>query len=257
MYRSSWRLALVALTAGIGRRVERARSHRDVRARRRHHRAVRGRDQLLIAYVVNAAAPCAEARQCRAHGAGRGHDVVHGFGFDIAYSSVARKACGSCSCFMAYLAFRYDFSPVRMFAIGQGVSPRFHGGLGGRLGWPVLRRFDGAHGSRHALAFISDRRAGVRVSEIDLKRVMAWSVDSERRARAGQGATVPAFASASAGDAELPPPSRWRAQPISATACPRASWRSRPVRPRKQRELDRGQPHHLQNTVRSTARICG
>ena len=107
---------------------------------------------------------------------------------------------------MAYLAFRYDFSPVRMFAIGQGVYF-----LASTAGWAVgsaLAPYYGDSmvrmGTGIALAFMVIVVLVYVFPEIDLKRVMAWSVDSERGERAPvKRATVPAFASASAGDAEV------------------------------------------------------
>jgi DNA-binding CsgD family transcriptional regulator len=44
------------------------------------------------------------------------------FGFDLSYLSIGKESLWMVlSCFMAYMVFRFDFSPVRAFGIGQAV----------------------------------------------------------------------------------------------------------------------------------------
>ena len=202
--------ALVALTAGIGKGVSSALVPTETFAREGGIIVLCvGVIGVLIAYVVNRGDAVRGARQVYSGLMVLGVAMMLStcFGFDIAYLSVGKESLWLVfSCFMAYLAFRYDFSPVRMFAIGQGVYF-----LASTAGWAVgsaLAPYYGDSmvrmGTGIALAFMVIVVLVYVFPEIDLKRVMAWSVDSERGERAPvKRATVPAFASASAGDAEV------------------------------------------------------
>ena len=124
------------------------------------------------------------------------------FGFDIAFLSVGKESLWLVfSCFMAYLAFRYDFSPVRIFAIGQGVY--FLASTVGWAGGAALAPYYGdvmvRMGVGIGLTFMVIVVLVYVFPEIDLKRVMAWSVDGDRVGHAAtQGAGTPAGASAAA-----------------------------------------------------------
>ncbi len=53
------------------------------------------------------------------------------FGFNVGYLNIGKESLWIVlSCFMAYFAFRFDFPPVRIFAVGQGVYF-----LASTLGW--------------------------------------------------------------------------------------------------------------------------
>lgn len=85
------------------------------------------------------------------------------FGFDISFLSIGKECLWMVfSCFMAYLAFRYDFSVVRVFGIG------FHGVVGrlghGRRAAAVLPGRRRAHGSGHGAGVSGGACVGVRVS---------------------------------------------------------------------------------------------
>lgn len=85
------------------------------------------------------------------------------FGFDISFLSIGKECLWMVfSCFMAYLAFRYDFSAVRVFGIG------FHGVVGrlghGRRAAAVLPGRRRAHGSGHGAGVSGGACVGVRVS---------------------------------------------------------------------------------------------
>lgn len=109
------------------------------------------------------------------------------FGFDIAFLSVGKECLWMVfSCFMAYMAFRYDFSAVRVFGIGQGVY--FVASLAGWVVGGFLQPYyaDGIvrMGVGMALAFLVVLVLVYVFPENDLKRIMARSVDSEAAARA-------------------------------------------------------------------------
>ena len=202
--------ALVALTAGIGKGVSSALVPTEVFAREGAVIVLCvGVIGVLIAYVVNRGDAVRGARQVYSGLMVLGVAMMLAtcFGFDIAFLSVGKESLWLVfSCFMAYLAFRYDFSPVRIFAIGQGVY--FLASTVGWAGGAALAPYYGDSmvrmGTGIALAFMVIVVLVYVFPEIDLKRVMAWSVDSERGERAPvKRATVPAFASASAGDAEV------------------------------------------------------
>lgn len=193
--------ALVALTAGIGKGVSSALVPTETFAREGGIIVLCvGVIGVLIAYVVNRGDAVRGARQVYSGLMVLGVAMMLStcFGFDIAYLSVGKESLWLVfSCFMAYLAFRYDFSPVRMFAIGQGVYF-----LASTAGWAVgsaLAPYYGDSmvrmGTGIALAFMVIVVLVYVFPEIDLKRVMAWSVDSERGERApGQARNGAAFA---------------------------------------------------------------
>lgn len=181
--------ALVALTAGIGKGVSSAILPTEVFAREGGIIVLCvGMIGVLVACVVNRGDAVRGARQVYSGLMVLGVAMMLAtcFGFDIAYLSVGKESLWLVfSCFMAYLAFRYDFSPVRMFAIGQGVY--FLASTAGWAGGAVLAPFyDDAMvrmGTGIALAFTVIIVLVYVFPEIDLKRIMAWSVDSERGGR--------------------------------------------------------------------------
>lgn len=104
------------------------------------------------------------------------------FGFDISYLSVGKESLWLVfTCFMAYMAFRYDLSPVRTFAVGQGMYF-----LASTAGWAIgaalAPYYDQAivrMGVALSLVFIVVMVLVYVFPENDLKRIMAWSVDEE------------------------------------------------------------------------------
>ncbi|MCD8317211.1 MAG: helix-turn-helix transcriptional regulator [Eggerthellaceae bacterium] len=64
------------------------------------------------------------------------------FGLDIGYLSIGKESLWMIlSCFMAYYAFRFDLSPVRVFAIGQGLY-FMSSTLGWFTGWAIAPVYD-------------------------------------------------------------------------------------------------------------------
>lgn len=111
------------------------------------------------------------------------------FGFDIAYLSIGKECLWMVfSCFMAYLAFRFDLSPVRVFGIGQGAY--FVGSAAGWLvGGAVQPYYQDAMvrmAVGMALAFVVVVVLVYVFPENDLKRIMAKSVDSVAAEREAQ-----------------------------------------------------------------------
>lgn len=107
------------------------------------------------------------------------------FGFDISFLSIGKECLWMVfSCFMAYLAFRYDFSAVRVFGIGQGAY--FTASLVGWATGAALQPYyqDGVvrMGVGMVLAFLVVLVLVYVFPENDLKRIMARSVDSEAEA---------------------------------------------------------------------------
>ena len=197
--------ALVALTAGIGKGVSSALVPTEVFAREGAVIVLCvGAIGVLIAYVVNRGDAVRGARQVYSGLMVLGVAMMLAtcFGFDIAYLSVGKESLWLVfSCFMAYLAFRYDFSPVRIFAIGQGVY--FLASTVGWAGGAALAPYYGdvmvRMGVGIGLTFMVIVVLVYVFPEIDLKRVMAWSVDGDRVGHAAtQGAGMPAGASAAA-----------------------------------------------------------
>lgn len=128
--------ALVAVTAGVGKGISSTLVGNETFAREGSIIVFFiGVIAVLIAFAVN--------RGDAVHGACRGYSalMVLGitmmlatcFGFDIAYLSIGKESLWLVfSCFMAYLAFRFDLSPVRVFGVGQGAYF-----LASTLGWAV------------------------------------------------------------------------------------------------------------------------
>lgn len=107
------------------------------------------------------------------------------FGFDISFLSIGKECLWMVfSCFMAYLAFRYDFSAVRVFGIGQGAY--FTASLVGWATGAALQPYyqDGVvrMGVGMVLAFLVVLVLVYVFPENDLKRIMTRSVDSEAEA---------------------------------------------------------------------------
>ncbi|MFR8047470.1 MAG: response regulator transcription factor [Eggerthella lenta] len=197
--------ALVALTAGIGKGVSSALVPTEVFAREGAVIVLCvGVIGVLIAYVVNRGDAVRGARQVYSGLMVLGVAMMLAtcFGFDIAFLSVGKESLWLVfSCFMAYLAFRYDFSPVRIFAIGQGVYflASTVGWAGGAALAPYYGDVMGRMGVGIGLTFMVIVVLVYVFPEIDLKRVMAWSVDGDRVGHAAtQGAGTPAGASAAA-----------------------------------------------------------
>ncbi len=102
------------------------------------------------------------------------------FGFDIAYLSIGKECLWMVfSCFMAYLAFRFELSPVRVFGIGQGAYF-----IGSTMGWfvgaavqPYYQDTMVRMAVGMALAFVVVVVLVYVFPENDLKRIMAKSVD--------------------------------------------------------------------------------
>lgn len=197
--------ALVALTAGIGKGVSSALVPTEVFAREGAVIVLCvGVIGVLIAYVVNRGDAVRGARQVYSGLMVLGVAMMLAtcFGFDIAFLSVGKESLWLVfSCFMAYLAFHYDFSPVRIFAIGQGVY--FLASTVGWAGGAALAPYYGdvmvRMGVGIGLTFMVIVVLVYVFPEIDLKRVMAWSVDGDRVGHAAtQGAGTPAGASAAA-----------------------------------------------------------
>lgn len=182
--------ALVALTAGIGKGVSSALVPTEVFAREGGIIVLCvGVIGVLIAYVVNRGDAVRGARQVYSALMVLGVAMMLAtcFGFDIAFLSVGKESLWLVfSCFMAYLAFRYDFSPVRLFAIGQGIY--FLASTVGWAGGAALAPYYGdavvRMGTGIALAFMVIVVLVYVLPEIDLKRVMAWSVDFAGNKRA-------------------------------------------------------------------------
>lgn len=117
------------------------------------------------------------------------------FGFDISFLSIGKECLWMVfSCFMAYMAFRYDFSAVRVFGIGQGayfLSSLVGWAVGGAL-QPYYQEGVVRMAVGMALAFLVVLVLVYVFPENDLKRIMARSVDSEAEAARERAAAVPA-----------------------------------------------------------------
>ena len=178
--------ALVALTAGVGKGVASSLVDNATFAAEGVVTVFAiGVIAVLIAFVVNRGDAVRGARQVYSAlmVLGMGMMLATCFGFDIAYLSVGKEALWLVfSCFMAYLAFRYDLSPVRVFGIGQGVYF-----LASTAGWamgaliaPLYGQDVVRMGAGVALAFLVVLVLVYVFPENDLKRIMAWSVDGDR-----------------------------------------------------------------------------
>ncbi len=123
------------------------------------------------------------------------------FGFDIAFLSIGKECLWMVfSCFMAYMAFRYDFSAVRVFGIGQGTYF-----LASLIGWAVGGLVQPYYvegivrmGVGMALAFLVVLVLVYVFPENDLKRIVARSVDSDAEAQQRAAATFACPAAACA-----------------------------------------------------------
>ena len=128
------------------------------------------------------------------------------FGFPISYLSIGKECLWMVfSCFMAYLAFRYDLSAVRVFGFGQGAYF-----FASAIGWLIGACVQPHYGEGMvrmavgmALAFIVVVVLVYVFPENDLKKIMARSVDDDaataaaRESARASSATVSASASAS------------------------------------------------------------
>ena len=200
--------ALVALTAGVGKGISSILANDAVFAREGTIIAFFiGAVAVLISFVVNRGDAVRGARQVylALMVLGMGMMLATCFGFDIAFLSVGKEALWLVfSCFMAYLAFRYDLSPIRVFGIGQGVYF-----LASTAGWAVGTVIAPHYGEAVVrmgvgvtLAFLVVLVLVYVFPENDLKRIMAWSVDGDRAVGIGLTAgSAGASASASASDA--------------------------------------------------------
>ena len=127
------------------------------------------------------------------------------FGFPISYLSIGKECLWMVfSCFMAYLAFRYDLSAVRVFGFGQGAYF-----FASAIGWLIGACVQPHYGEGMvrmavgmALAFIVVVVLVYVFPENDLKKIMARSVDDDAATAAAHesarasSATVPAAAGA-------------------------------------------------------------
>ena len=177
--------ALVALTAGIGKGISSTLMDNALFAREGTVTVFCiGMAAVLIAWMVNRGDVVKGARQAYSALMVLGVAMMLGtcFGFDIAYLSVGKEALWLMfSCFMAYLAFRYDLSPVRVFGIGQGAY-FLASTAGWALGAAIAPFYDDGGvrmGVGVALAFLVIIVLVYVFPENDLKRIMAWSVDGD------------------------------------------------------------------------------
>ncbi len=188
--------ALVAFTAGVGKGVSSTLMSTEVFAREGSIIVFSiGIIAVLIAFVVNRGDAVRGARQVYSGlmVLGMAMMLATCFGFDIANLSIGKEALWLVfSCFMAYLAFRFDLSPVRVFGLGQGVYF-----LASTVGWAAGSVLAPQYGDAVvrmgvgvALAFLVVLVLVYVFPENDIKRVMAWSVDGtgpfahQRRSRA-------------------------------------------------------------------------
>ncbi len=193
--------ALVAFTAGVGKGVSSMFGNGGVFA---HNGSVTvalvGLLGIAVVVIVNRGDAVRGARQVYSLLIVMGIAMMLAtcFGFDIAYLSIGKECLWMVfSCFMAYLAFRFDLSPVRVFGIGQGAY--FVGSAAGWLVGGALQPYYQDTMVRMAvgmaLAFIVVVVLVYVFPENDLKRIMAKSVDrvtAEREAQQKLKETTPA-----------------------------------------------------------------
>lgn len=178
--------ALVAVTAGVGKGISSTLVDNAVFAREGAVIVFSiGIIAVLIAYVVNRGDAVRGARQVYSAlmVLGMAMMLATCFGFDIAFLSVGKEALWLVfSCFMAYLAFRYDLSPVRVFGIGQAAYflASTAGWAAGSLMAPYYGEAMVRMGVGIALTFLVVVVLVYVFPENDLKRIMAWSVDGDR-----------------------------------------------------------------------------
>lgn len=199
--------ALVAVTAGVGKGITSSIAGTELFAREGTVIVFCiGVIAVLIAFLVNRGDAVRGARQVYSALMVLGVAMMLAtcFGFDIAFLSIGKESLWLVfSCFMAYLAFRFDLSPVRVFGLGQGAY--FLASTGGwAVGSLVAPYYGGAvvrMGVGVGLAFLVIVVLVYVFPETDLKRVMAWSVDgtgpNERVARVPEPQTPGEAAAAS------------------------------------------------------------
>lgn len=182
--------ALVAFTAGVGKGITSMIGNADVFARSGTLIVFCvGLLAIVIVAVVNHGDTVRGARRVYSGliVLGIAMMLLSCFGFDVAFLSVGKECLWMVfSCFMAYMAFRYDFSAVRVFGIGQGlyfVASLAGWAVGGFL-QPYYVEGIVRMGVGMALAFLVVLVLVYVFPENDLKRIMARSVDSEAEARA-------------------------------------------------------------------------
>lgn len=186
--------AIVAFTAGVGRGITSAFGHAGLFT-------AAGSVTVLCVGVIGIVIVVVVNRGDAVRGARRVYSglIVLGvammlascFGFDISYLSVGKESLWMVfSCFMAYLAFRYNFSAVRVFGIGQGMYF-----LASAVGWAVGGAIAPYYGDAAvrmgvgvALAFLVVVVLVYVFPENDLKRIMARSVDADQPAPAARSA---------------------------------------------------------------------
>lgn len=190
--------ALVALTAGVGKGISSTLMDNALFAREGSIIVFRvGMIAIAVAWAVNRGDAVRGARQAYSALMVLGMGMMLGtcFGLDIAFLSVGKEALWLMfSCFMAYLAFRFDLSPVRVFGIGQGTYF-----LASTAGWALGAAVAPWYGEAMvrmgvgvALAFLVIIVLVYVFPENDLKRIMAWSVDGDAvgRRHGEQGAAA-------------------------------------------------------------------
>lgn len=205
--------ALVAVTAGVGKGITSSLAGTELFAREGTIIVFCiGLIAVFVAVVVNRGDAVRGARQVYSAlmVLGTAMMLATCFGFDIAYLSIGKESLWLVlSCFMAYLAFRFDLSPVRVFGLGQGSYF-----LASTCGWAVgslIAPYYGEAvvrmGTGVALAFLVVLVLVYVFPEADLKRVMAWSVDGTgpgERASSTLPSTYEAKAGITADAAETP-----------------------------------------------------
>lgn len=184
--------ALVAFTAGVGKGISSMFGNGGVFA---HNGSVTvilvGLLGIAVVVIVNRGDAVRGARQVYSLLIVMGIAMMLAtcFGFDIAYLSIGKECLWMVfSCFMAYLAFRFELSPVRVFGIGQGAYF-----VGSAVGWLVGGALQPYYQDTMvrmavgmALAFIVVVVLVYVFPENDLKRIMAKSVDSAAEAAAAR-----------------------------------------------------------------------
>lgn len=177
--------ALVALTAGVGKGISSSLVDNALFAREGSIIVFCiGVIAVAVAWAVNRGDAVRGARQAYSALMVMGMALMLGtcFGLDISLLSVGKEALWLMfSCFMAYLAFRFDLSPVRVFGIGQGVYF-----LASTAGWALGAAIAPWYGEAMvrmgvgvALTFLVIIVLVYVFPENDLKRIMAWSVDGD------------------------------------------------------------------------------
>lgn len=224
--------ALVAVTAGVGKGVTSALAGTELFAREGTVIVFCiGVIAVLIAVLVNRGDAVRGARQVYSAlmVLGMAMMLATCFGFDIAFLSIGKEALWLVfSCFMAYLAFRFDLSPVRVFGVGQGVY--FLASTGGWAVGSLIAPYYGEAvvrmGVGVGLAFL----VVVVLVYVSPRRISSglWPGRWTERGRTSALRACPARRASpsppSRRGPSLPPASRGR--PIRVTGCRSASWKS-------------------------------